>query len=485
VTAGGWKVRRPRRAVLARRAAQECRRRIREFRRIRPFILVLAAVGCVAPVTALAACVKTTLNLSAAGFHQLIQDEGGFRYYRTVTLADGTKAKRWVPYQDSKGYCTVGHGHLIPPAGPCTPARVKQWTLTNTQADALLQKDVQSRVAKVNRLVTRGLTQAQFDALVNFVYNAGAGKSAYRDKRGRLHKPGLIGSGILAAVNAGDDRLAGQRILSYISRQERLTSKGLISRRDREATPFLSTESVPCPPATKPPPPTPPTTPPTSPPTTPPTAPPSSVRVQVDMYRMVFNNGSVQGAGTVTSNPAGISCSVSRDFSASGPAVSGTCQASFAVGTHLTLTATTDPQSSVFQGWSDAAGRQATPGDPCFVQGTGPCTLTLGTSGYEIGASFGLQTRVLTIDNADQSHGEILVSAPVGGQQAICGVEDERCSVMYPFGQPVIADANGQNPPITGYSLQGCDASYPGTQPCQVTMTAAKTLTVTWIEQGG
>jgi hypothetical protein len=224
---------------------------------------------------------------------------------------------------------------------------------------------------------------------------------------------------------------------------------------------------------------------PTSPPS-PPTTPTGSVRVQVDMYRMVFNNGSVQGAGTVTSDPTGISCSISRDYTATAPAISGTCAASFVGGTHLTLTATADPQSSVFHGWSNASGQQATAGDPCYVQGTGPCELTLGSSGgYEIGASFGLQTRVLTINNPDQTHGEVLASAPTGGQQAICGVEDEKCSVIYPYGQPVIVDANGQNPPITGYGLQGCDAPYPGTKPCQVTMTTAKTLAVNWVDQGG
>jgi GH24 family phage-related lysozyme (muramidase) len=165
-------------------------------------------------------------QLSAAGLHQLVQDEGGFRYYRTVTLPNGTKAKRWVPYNDSKGYCTVGHGHLIAYHN-CTPAEIAKWTLTNAQAEAWLLHDAQSRVETVNRLVKRGLTQAQFDALVNFVYNAGAGRAPFRDKHGRLRKLGLIGAGILAAVNAGDDHRAGELILSYISRQERLTSKGL------------------------------------------------------------------------------------------------------------------------------------------------------------------------------------------------------------------------------------------------------------------
>ena len=226
--------------------------------------------------------------------------------------------------------------------------------------------------------------------------------------------------------------------------------------------------------------------PPQLPPPTPTPTPTPTVHVQVDPFPMVFNEGTVQGAGTVTSDPAGISCSVSREFAAIAPTVSGTCAASFPGGTHLTLTATADPQSSVFHGWSDAYGRQATAGDPCYVQGTGPCVLTLGSSGgYEVAASFGLQTRVLTIDNADQEHGEVLASAPTGGQQAICGVEGEQCSIVYPFGQPVTVSAHGENPPILGFGLQGCDASYPDTQPCQVTMTTDKTLVVNWIDQGG
>jgi GH24 family phage-related lysozyme (muramidase) len=206
-------------------------------------LLVFCALA--APATVLAACPKVRLQLSAAELHQLINDEGGFKYYKTVTLADGSRAKRWVPYNDPVN-CTVAHGHLIA-YHKCTAAEIKQWTLTNAQADALLLHDAQSRVAAVNRLVTVGLTQAQFDALVDFVYNAGAGEPYY--KKGKLITPtkGLVGSGILALVNAGKDKQAGEKITRYISRYERTKWPGLITRRQHEAVAFLKPSGE-CPP---------------------------------------------------------------------------------------------------------------------------------------------------------------------------------------------------------------------------------------------
>lgn len=62
------------------------------------------------------------------------------------------------------------------------------------------------------------------------------------------------------------------------------------------------------------------------------------------------------GSGSVTSSPPGISCS------------SGTCNADFAEGTEVVLTATPAPTGGAFfAGWSGA----------CAGAGTGPCTLTM------------------------------------------------------------------------------------------------------------
>ncbi|MFL0167520.1 glycoside hydrolase family protein [Candidatus Clostridium helianthi] len=63
---------------------------------------------------------------------------------------------------------TVGYGHVI-------TSSENFESLTETEAKALLKKDLQSFVDSVNTMVSGlNLTQCQFDALVSFAYNCGA-----------------------------------------------------------------------------------------------------------------------------------------------------------------------------------------------------------------------------------------------------------------------------------------------------------------------
>lgn len=78
-------------------------------------------------------------------------------------------------------------------------------------------------------------------------------------------------------------------------------------------------------------------------------------------YKVVVNTDG-DGSGTVTSTPAGINCP-------------GTCSASFAGGTQLTLTAS--PSGGSFAGWSGSC------------SGTGDCSVTL-TGNASVTAAFGL-----------------------------------------------------------------------------------------------
>jgi len=71
-------------------------------------------------------------------------------------------------YQDQVGVWTIGYGHT----GPDVVAGL---TITLEQAQALLAQDVGSAAASVNRCVTVQLSQNEFDALVDFVFNLGTG----------------------------------------------------------------------------------------------------------------------------------------------------------------------------------------------------------------------------------------------------------------------------------------------------------------------
>jgi lysozyme len=47
--------------------------------------------------------------------------------------------------------------------------------ITQARAETYLLRDVQAAAAAVNRLVTASITQEEFDALVDFAFNAGIG----------------------------------------------------------------------------------------------------------------------------------------------------------------------------------------------------------------------------------------------------------------------------------------------------------------------
>lgn len=65
------------------------------------------------------------------------------------------------------GVWTIGYGHT---------AEVKPWdNITPEQAELFLRQDLKGSEMAIMRLVTKPLNQNQFDALVSFVFNVGAG----------------------------------------------------------------------------------------------------------------------------------------------------------------------------------------------------------------------------------------------------------------------------------------------------------------------
>lgn len=78
---------------------------------------------------------------------------------------------------------TIGWGHTGPEV-------INGLVWTQAKADAELLTDLASRELTVSCAVTKTLTQGQFDALVDFVYNLGSGN--------------FEGSTLLRLINAGD-----------------------------------------------------------------------------------------------------------------------------------------------------------------------------------------------------------------------------------------------------------------------------------------
>lgn len=121
-------------------------------------------------------------------------------------------------YQDQVGVWTIGYGHT----GPGVHGGL---TITEADAELLLHSDVAGAVACVNRSVTAEITQCQFDALVDFVFNLGGAS--------------LLGSTLLRCVNAGNCEAAGPQFLLWDHAGGRVIP-GLLRRRQAELALFTS-----------------------------------------------------------------------------------------------------------------------------------------------------------------------------------------------------------------------------------------------------
>lgn len=157
----------------------------------------------------------------------------------------------------------------------------------------------------------------------------------------------------------------------------------------------------------------------------------------------VIKHGS--GGGGVVSVPSGISCG-------------GTCDATFAHGTTVTLTAS-PATYHVFGGWS---------GGGC--SGTGTCTVTM-TSSITVGANFQWPIFTLSVLKAGGGSGTV-TSAP---GSIHCGAT---CSTPLPSGTTVELTATpAAGSVFAGWSGGGCS----GTGTCTVLLTANTTATATFV----
>ncbi len=137
------------------------------------------------------------MQLSAAGL-ELIKKSEGFR--RQI-------------YMDAAGLRTIGYGHRV------TAAESFPGGIDEARAEALLAGDVRQAEQVVGRLVRVTLTQGQFDALVDFCFNLGAGR--------------LAGSTLLRELNAGRYGEAAEELLYWVYAGG-VANEGLKARRAAE-----------------------------------------------------------------------------------------------------------------------------------------------------------------------------------------------------------------------------------------------------------
>jgi lysozyme len=125
---------------------------------------------------------------------------------------------RLAAYRDQRGVWTVGWGHTGPAIGP-------QTVCSQTDADAWLFQDTIAAQKAVTNTVDVAITQNQFDALVSFTFNVGAGSEAH--------------STLVRLLNGGDTAGAAAQFLVW-NHVDGQVNAGLTRRRAAEQALFLA-----------------------------------------------------------------------------------------------------------------------------------------------------------------------------------------------------------------------------------------------------
>jgi len=127
---------------------------------------------------------------------------------------EGVKLKA---YRDSVGIPTIGYGH--------THAVKDGDVITGQQADEFLREDLAVAELAVNTNVRVPISQGQFDAMVSFVFNLGAGN--------------FVKSTLLKKLNAGDYDGASAEFGRWVQAGGK-TLPGLVKRRAAEREMFTT-----------------------------------------------------------------------------------------------------------------------------------------------------------------------------------------------------------------------------------------------------
>lgn len=130
-----------------------------------------------------------------------------------IAVIEEGEGLRLMPYFDVAGVATIGRGHRL------LPGEEFPHGITLEQANALFEQDLGNAAAGVRSAVAVALTQGQFDALVDFVFNLGEER--------------LRTSTLLRELNAGSYALAGAQILLW-DHAGGVEAAGLKLRREKD-----------------------------------------------------------------------------------------------------------------------------------------------------------------------------------------------------------------------------------------------------------
>jgi len=129
-----------------------------------------------------------------------------------------------IPYVCPAGVITIGYGNTFYPDG--TRVTMADTPISEERAVELLQDILEDFEKYVDSFVVDSINQNQFDALVSFTYNLGPGN--------------LKASTLLKKVNANPNDLSIQdEFMKWVKAGGR-TLKGLVKRREAEASLYFS-----------------------------------------------------------------------------------------------------------------------------------------------------------------------------------------------------------------------------------------------------
>lgn len=134
-----------------------------------------------------------------------------------LKLTESYEGFRNAAYQDVVGVWTIGFGHTGPEVKPGL-------TITREQGEILLRADIAAAASCVRSAVTYPISQAQFDALVDFTFNLGCGA--------------FLRSTLLRDINAGNIQAAADQFMLWANAGGKRVD-GLVRRRTEERALFL------------------------------------------------------------------------------------------------------------------------------------------------------------------------------------------------------------------------------------------------------
>jgi lysozyme len=135
-----------------------------------------------------------------------------------LALTKGFEGLRLEAYRDCAGIWTIGYGHT-------GPSLLEGMRISEAEAEMLLRADLADAVRCVNRAVTAEIAQPQFDAMVDFCFNAGRGN--------------FLQSTLLRKVNLEDFEGAAAQFGLWVHAGGKVVA-GLVRRRNAERAMFAA-----------------------------------------------------------------------------------------------------------------------------------------------------------------------------------------------------------------------------------------------------